>query len=158
MAHNQPLPVRVPKRFEENNALRGVASCGLHTVSMGRLEDDLCGIGLPLVNVKVLRQICGKASRRGRAANGFETEVIDGCLVHAQVFEVEIAWTKSELASTVSSEHVLSLIPAGPLTDGKGWRLHGSQWRRMFHYECFINLCRSLTSNCVMIDWTFYPR
>lgn len=149
--------MRVPKRLEENKARRGVASCGLHTVSTGRLRDNLCRIGLPLVNVKVLRQICGKAGGWGRAANGFETEVIDGCLVHAQVFEVEIAWTKGELASTVSSEHVLSLIPAGPLTDGKGGRLHGSQWRRMFHYECFINRCRSLTSNCVMIDCAFYP-
>lgn len=154
-----PLPVRVPKRFDENNARRGVGSCGLHVVSACLLgeNNNMCSFSLPLVNVEVLRQISGKASRRRRAANGFQAEVVDGYFVHAQVFEVEIAGTKSELASTMSSEHVLSLIPAAPLTHGKGGRLHGSQWRRMFHYECFISLCKSPTSNCVMIDFAFYP-
>lgn len=112
-----PLPVRLPKRLAENNALRGVGSCGLHDVSLSVVEKSLSCMGLPVVNVKVLRQVCGKTSRRRRAANGFQTEIIGRRFVHGHVFEVEIAWTISELASTVSSEHVLSFIPATPWAD-----------------------------------------
>lgn len=66
-----PRPFRVPKRFDENSARRGVGSFGLRELSTTVLRYVSECSGLPLVNVEVLRQVCGKASRWRRASNGF---------------------------------------------------------------------------------------
>ena len=52
---SSPRPLKVPNKFEANSDRRGVGSCGLWQFSTIFHQCYVSDVGIPLVNMKVLR-------------------------------------------------------------------------------------------------------
>lgn len=113
--------------------------------------------------MKILRQVRSKACGWRGAPDRFHIEVV-AALFHGQVFEVE---RTSSNARPGTARRIRRWFGTETVTKHDRWRLHGSQWGRMFHcvfvsFGCAVvqnsdkktvQLCRhNLTSN---IRWIF---
>ena len=150
--------------FEENKDRRGVANCGLKIesarVSMGcwclcshvhEHPPTVCN-NEPLINVEVLRKIGSQAG--GGRRNRLDVEVIGTSLLHREIFEVEAIGTKPRQRRIRSRRICAEAVP-----EEHRRRLHGRQWRRVFHD---LMACRIATGPGVQRDtgWvrTITPR
>lgn len=86
--HTLPRPLSVPNRFEENSDRRGVGNCGLKLSAPYQISRNVEAV-VPLVDVKVLRQVGSKTCCWRRSSYRLETEVIRRCLCHAKIIEIE---------------------------------------------------------------------
>ena len=86
--HTLPRPLSVPNRFEENNDRRGVGNCGLELSALYQNSSNAEAV-VPLIDVKVLRQVGSKTCCWRRTSYRLEIEVVCRCLCHAEVLEVE---------------------------------------------------------------------
>ena len=86
--HFLPRPLSVPNRLEENSDRRGVGNCGLKWSALYQISSNAETV-VPLIDMKVLRQVGSKTRCRGRSSYRLETEVVCRCLCHAKVLEIE---------------------------------------------------------------------